>query len=63
MLPFKLIGSVSRTKSIVLNMGEQIIVPCKTIARQRLGKHIPVNRMHATEEPPLLGNGPLNTLP
>jgi hypothetical protein len=31
---------------------------CIPIARQRLGKHIPAKRTHATGGRPLLGNGP-----
>jgi hypothetical protein len=33
---------------------------CKTIARQRLGKHIPETHAHATIGRPLLGNGQVN---
>jgi hypothetical protein len=32
------------------------------IVRQRLGKHIPAKRTHATERRLLLGNGAVNTL-
>jgi hypothetical protein len=33
------------------------------IAKQRLGKHIPMKRTRATKGRPLLGNGPVNTPP
>jgi hypothetical protein len=33
-----------------------------TIARQRLGKHVPTNAQPTTEGHPLLSNGPVNTL-
>jgi hypothetical protein len=39
------------------------VVTCIPIAMQRLGKHIPAKRTHATEGRPWLGNGPVNTLP
>jgi hypothetical protein len=39
------------------------IMTCIPIASQRLGKHIPAKRMRATEEYPLLSNGPLDTPP
>jgi hypothetical protein len=37
-------------------------VTCIPIAKQRLGKHIPAKRTHATEGHPLLGNRPVNKL-
>jgi hypothetical protein len=39
------------------------IVTSLLIARQRLGIHVPAKRTRATEERPLLGNGPVNTPP
>jgi hypothetical protein len=45
----------------LLTLPRIIIVTCIPIARQRLGKHIPAKRTHATEGRPLLGNGPVNT--
>jgi hypothetical protein len=36
---------------------------CISIARQRLGEHIPAKRKHAKEGRPLLGTGPINTPP
>jgi hypothetical protein len=37
------------------------IVTCISIAKQRLGKHIPAKRTRSKEGCPLLGNGPVNT--
>jgi hypothetical protein len=39
------------------------IVMCIPIARQRLGKHISVKCMRATEGRPLFGNRPINLPP
>jgi hypothetical protein len=36
------------------------IVTCISIARQRLGKHIPAKGTRATEGRPLVDNGPVN---
>jgi hypothetical protein len=44
-------------------IGCHYILMCIPIARQRLGKNIPVKRTHATEGRPLLGNGPVHTPP